>query len=259
MTDPRKKDRMYQEAVKSLRTNLQFAGVDIKTVLMMSCFPNEGKSDIAFQLTREMGNIDKKVLLLDADIRKSAYVNRYKVGKKIKGLTHYLSGQAKEEEIIYSTNFDGFDIIFAGSMAPNPSELLESRAMEKLMEDMRERYDYIFVDTPPVASMSDAVIVAKWCDGAVLVLESGKVGYRVAQKAKQSVTQTGCKVLGAVLNKVDLQNDRYYGRYGRYGYYGKYGRYGYGRYGRYGYGYGYGYYGKEDTGEKPENEEDSRD
>ncbi len=241
MLNPRKEDGMYREAIKNLRTNLQFAGVDIKTILITSCFPNEGKSDVAFQLAREIGNIRKKVLLLDADIRKSAFVSRYKIGTKVKGLTHYLSGQMDRDGIIYSTNYRNVDILFAGSTAPNPSELLESSAMESLMGILREEYDYVLVDTPPAATMSDAVIVAKWCDGAVMVLESGRVGYRIAQRVKSQIAQTGCKMLGVVLNKVDTQNDRYYGRYG---YYGKYG-YGYG-YGRHR-GYGYGYYGEEEN------------
>ncbi len=254
MTDPRKEDMMYVEAVKNLRTNLQFTGADIKVVVMTSCFPNEGKSDLTFQLAKELGNIQKRVLLLDADIRKSAYASRYKVGKKIVGLSHYLSGQARLEDIIYSTNNEGMDILFAGTMAPNPSELLESKAMEELLAVARKRYDYILVDTPPAADMSDAAIIAKWCDGVVLVLESGRVGYRLAQKVKAQVARAGCRMLGVVLNKVDMQSDRYYGRYGRYGYYGKYGyrKYGYKKYGygRYGYG-GYGYYG----GMKEESEE----
>ena len=255
MTDSRKDDRMYQEAIKTLRTNLQFAGANIKVILMTSCFPNEGKSDVTFQLCREFGKISKRVLMVDADIRKSAFVSRYQVKEKVKGLTHYLSVQAGLDEVIYSTNYENVDIIFAGSLSPNPTELLESEEMESLLTQVREQYDYVLIDTPPLASMSDAMIVAKWCDGSMIVIEAERVSYRIAQKVKQNLVSTGCRVLGVVLNKVDTSSHRYYGYYGKYGKYGKYGYgYGYGRYGYGGYGYGgyYGYYGASNSDSESE-------
>lgn len=221
MNDPRKKDYMYEEAIKTLRTNIQFTGRNVKCILLTSCFPNEGKSDIAFQLAKEIGNIGKRVVLVDADIRKSTFASRYRIGRPVKGLSHYLCGTLDAEGICYQTNYDNVDIIFAGSMVPNPSELLEEPALESLIRNLREQYDYILIDTPPVADMADAAIVAKWCDGAIMVIEDGRVSYRIAQKAKKKLAQTGCKMLGAVLNKVDVKKDRYYGRYGNYGgYYG---------------------------------------
>ena len=89
MTDVRKKDYFYEEAIKTLRTNIQFTGKNIKTIMFTSCLPNEGKSDVAFQLAQEIGNMGKKVLLIDADIRRSVYVNRYKIKEKVKGLSQY--------------------------------------------------------------------------------------------------------------------------------------------------------------------------
>ena len=106
MTDPRQEDYFYQEAIKTLRTNIQFAGMDVKTILFTSCYPNEGKSDITFQLSQEIGKLGKKVLLLDADIRKSILASRYGVGKQVQGLSNYLSGQASIAEIIYRTNYE---------------------------------------------------------------------------------------------------------------------------------------------------------
>ena len=93
LTDPRKSNYFYEEALKTLRTNIQFAGADIKTILVTSCFPNEGKSDVVFQLAKEMGMAGKKTVLLDADIRKSVLVQRYLVDSDVKGLSQYLSGQ----------------------------------------------------------------------------------------------------------------------------------------------------------------------
>ena len=222
MNDPKKVDRLYEEAIKTLRTNIQFTGRTVKCILFTSCFPNEGKSDIAFQLTKEIGNIGKKAILVDADIRKSTFASRYRIGRPVKGLSHYLCGTMDAEGICYQTNYENVDIIFAGSLVPNPSELLEEPALEELIAYLREKYDYILIDTPPIVNVADASIVAKWCDGAVMVVEDGRVSYRIAQKAKKQITQTGCKILGAVLNKVDIKKDGYYGKYGYYrGYYGK--------------------------------------
>lgn len=221
MTDPRKSDYMYEEAIKNLRTNIQFAGRNVKCILITSCFPNEGKSDVVFQLAKEIGNMGKKVLLIDADIRKSSFISRYAVKQAVKGLSHYLCGQTGINGICYETNYPNLDIIFAGSTVPNPSELLEEQAFGELIQFYRNQYDYILLDTPPIGSMTDAVITAKWCDGAILVVESGRVSYRMAQRAKAQIMQTGCRMLGVVLNKVDVKKDRYYGKYGYYDYYYK--------------------------------------
>lgn len=216
LTDIRKKDYFYEEAIKTLRTNIQFTGKNVKTIMFTSCFPNEGKSDVTFQLCQEIGNMGKRVLLIDADIRKSDYVSRYRIKQKVNGLSQYLSGQLAKEFLIYQTNFLNVDIIFAGPMAPNPSELLEEEAFRELLEGVRACYDYIIIDTPPVGSVIDAAIIAKESDGAVLVIESERVSYKVAQKSMEQLEKTGCKILGAVLNKVNIEKNKYYGKYDYY-------------------------------------------
>ena len=132
LTDPRKSNYFYEEALKTLRTNIQFAGADIKTILVTSCFPNEGKSDVVFQLAKEMGMAGKKTVLLDADIRKSVLVQRYLVDSDVKGLSQYLSGQAPVRDILYGTNYENMDVIFAGPMAPNPSYRAAQKAIKQL-------------------------------------------------------------------------------------------------------------------------------
>ena len=216
LTDIRKKDYFYEEAIKTLRTNIQFTGKNVKTIMFTSCFSNEGKSDVTFQLCQEIGNMGKRVLLIDADIRKSAYVSRYRIKQKVNGLSQYLSGQLAKEFLIYQTNFLNVDIIFAGPMAPNPSELLEEEAFRELLAEVRGYYDYIIIDTPPVGSVIDAAIIAKESDGAVLVIESERVSYKVAQKSMEQLEKTGCKILGAVLNKVNIEKNKYYGKYDYY-------------------------------------------
>lgn len=215
---------LYEEALKTLRTNLQFCGKEIKAVLLTSCFPDEGKSDIAFHLAAELGKAGKRVLLLDADIRKSVYLARYMVTAEVNGLSQFLSGQIKSlEKIVYPTNHAGMDIIFSGPPAPNPSELLGQPLFKEMLSALRRQYDYILVDTPPMGSMIDAAVAGQACDGALLVVESGKANYKTAQKVKNQLEKSGCHVLGAVLNKVDLRQNRYYrGYYKQYEDYGAY-------------------------------------
>lgn len=222
LKDPKKSDYFYEEAIKTLRTNIQFSSKQVKVVLLTSCYPNEGKSDIAFSLSLEMGKAGKRVLLMDADIRKSNFIKRYSVNQTIQGLSQYLSGQVERQWITYQTNFPNVDMIFAGPLAPNPSELLSDPAFGELLEEKRKEYDYIFIDTPPIGNMIDAAVVAEKSDGAVLVIESEAVSYTVAQKSLDQLERSGCKILGAVLNKVDMKKDKYYSSYyGRYGSYYK--------------------------------------
>lgn len=216
MTDPRQVNDHYEEAIKTLRTNIQYTGINTKAIMLTSCFPNEGKSDISFQLARELGKAGKRVLFLDADIRKSSFVGRYQIERKVNGLSQFLSGQIGGKELIYRTNYPGLDIVFAGPAVPNPSELLEQEAFASLLDIVREQYDYVIIDTPPAATVVDPIIVAKHCDGVIMVIESDAVSYKVAAKVKKSLTRSGCRVLGAVLNKVDMRRDRYYSKYDYY-------------------------------------------
>ncbi|HJA67077.1 tyrosine protein kinase [Lachnoclostridium sp. An169] len=219
MNDPKKSDYFYEESIKTLRTNIQFTGMEVKTIAFTSCYPNEGKSDVTFQLAMEIGKMGKRVLVIDADIRKSTFITRYGVKQKVEGLSQFLSGQTGGSDIIYQTNFENVDIIFAGPVAPNPSELLEQEAFALLVKSARDGYDYVLIDTPPIGSLIDAAIVAKQCDGAVLVIESELVSYRIAVKAKEQLEMSGCRILGAVLNKVDTKKDKYYSKYNHYYHY----------------------------------------
>ena len=167
MVDQRKENYHYEEALKTLRTNIQFAGAEITSILVTSCYPNEGKSDIVSQLAKEMGKAGKKVLLLDADIRKSTFIQRFQIEGEIKGLSQYLSGQVAVRDILYTTNYENVDMIFAGPVAPNPSELLEGKLFAHLVERLSQRYDYILIDAPPtlggwvmnILCASDKVII----------------------------------------------------------------------------------------------------
>ncbi len=174
----------YEEAIKTLRTNIQFCGSNIKVIMLESAVPNEGKSSMSFSLASSLAQIGKNVLLIDADIRKSVLVSRYQLDKEVNGLSQFLSGQKNKEEIIYETNLNNLNIIFSGPYSPNPAELLEEPVFSLLIQAVRAEYDYIIIDTPPMLNLIDGAIIANHCDGAVLVIESGKVSYRVEQKIK---------------------------------------------------------------------------
>ncbi|WP_027203860.1 CpsD/CapB family tyrosine-protein kinase [Butyrivibrio fibrisolvens] len=216
------------EEVKNLRTSIAFAGDGIKSVLFTSTMTNEGKSTITIEAARSFAELGKKVVLVDTDLRKSILKMKIVSGKMKYGLTHYLSGQCEVDDIIYHNTAEGFDnmyIVPTGPATKAPTELLSTNKLGKLLDDLRNDYDMVIIDTPPVGTVIDAAIIAPHADGAVFIVESGKVNYKSVQKAIEKFEASGCKVLGVALNKVDKSKNSY-------GYY-KYGK-------DYGYNYGYG-------------------
>lgn len=201
------------EAFNSLRTNIQFCGNDVKTICFTSCTPNEGKSIVSFRLASSIAESGKKVLYIDADLRKSVLIGRLRLDKGINGLTHYLSGMKELNDVVYTTNIDNMDIIFAGPIPPNPSELLSSNSFVNLIENMRELYDYVILDTPPLGIVIDSANVAKYCDGTVIVIETNNVSHKFVGKIVKQLSAGKCRILGAVLNKVSHKSKSYYGEY----------------------------------------------
>ena len=219
-----KDDYNYNESIKTLRTNIQFCGSNIHTIMFTSAMPDEGKSDVAFAAANSLAQIGKRVVFIDADIRKSVLVSRYQLTEEVSGLSQYLSGQKGMKEILYDTNLENLSVIFAGPYSPNPAELLGGKNFRSLLNALRKVYDYVIVDTPPLGSVIDSAIVAEICDGSIMVIESGVISYRFAQEVKSQLERSNCPLLGVVLNKVDMQKQAY-GKYGKYGQY-KYGDYG---------------------------------
>ena len=197
------------EAYKQLRTNIIFCGDDIKTIAMTSCMANEGKSEVSFNLVKSLAETGKRVVLVDADIRKSVLFSRHQPDKVVNGLSHYLAGLEKLDNILCQTNIKNVYMIFAGKSVPNPSELLSSSKFSAMIASLKKVFDYIIIDCPPL--------------GAVMVIENNRISYKTAQKIKGQLSKSGCRILGAVLNKVDLDKKGYYGKYS--GYYGHYGGY----------------------------------
>lgn len=231
------------EAFKSLRTNFLFCGDEYKTVLITSCVQHEGKSTVSIELAKSLAVADKKVLLIDSDLRKSLYASMYTTNnKEIIGLSEYLSGQAQYEAILYSTQYENLDLIFAGAVPPNPVELLSSKKFETLVREAREKYDYVLIDAAPLGAVIDAAAIGAFCDGAIMVIAANEIHCRHAQDVKAQLEKSNCKVLGAILNRIPLKSSSYYSSYYRKYYGRKYGTYGYS-----------GYYAHNDKKEKKKN------
>lgn len=226
-----------RESLRALRTNLQFCGDDIRTILFTSVAPNEGKSTVMMDLAKSLTDSKKSVLVIDADIRKSVLVGRLKArvesGKEIFGLSHYLSGQKKMADVVFATNIPRLFMVFAGPSVLNPTELLEKKYFDELVAFGKENFDYVLIDCPPIGAAIDAAVIARECDGAVLVVAQGQTSSHMLNQAKKQLEASGIRILGAVLNKVKVKKNGYYGKY--YGsYYGSY----------------YGTYGSDDGSEK---------
>lgn len=232
------KEQSYvlKESLRTLRTNIQFCGDDIHAILFTSAAPDEGKSTVAMELARSLTDAKKNVLFIDADIRRSVFVGRTgahtESGAQIYGLSHYLSGQKKMSEVVYTTEIPRLYMVFSGPTVPNPTEILDKNYFENLVSFGKEYFDYVLIDCPPIGAAIDAAVIAKYCDGAILVTAQGQVSSRVIQSVKKQLEVSGVRILGAVLNKVNMKKTSYYGKY-----YSKY-------YGNY-----YGYYNRDTSDE----------
>ena len=214
-------DFQCREAYKTLRSNIEFCGKDIHSFAITSCIPNEGKSEVSFEVAISFAQSGKKVLLIDADLRKSVFTEHLKSGRIRYGLTNYFAGQCSLEECTCSTDEPNFYLIVCGPHSPIPTELLSSSMFDELIETAKKEYDLVIIDTPPVASVIDAALVGQKVDGVVVTVASGAVSYQLLQDVIDQLKTANCRILGCVLNKADLGGSGTYGKY-----YGKYGEYG---------------------------------
>ena len=222
------KEFQASEAMKTLRTNLMFSGADVKAVALTSFSAAEGKSTISFQLAASLAQAGKRVLLMDADLRKSTLVSRLRVRGKVEGLSHFLSGMANANELLNETDVPGLYIMFAGARVPNAAELLGQASFGKLIHALRDAFDYVIVDAAPLGQVIDCAVMSPALDGVLMVVDTTNNSYKLERRMKRQLEKAGGKILGVVLNRVDFTDKN--------GYYGK----------AYGYGYGYGY-GEEET------------
>ncbi|MBR2182005.1 MAG: CpsD/CapB family tyrosine-protein kinase, partial [Acidaminococcaceae bacterium] len=211
------------EAYRSIRTNLQFSGVDkeMKLVEVTSAVPNEGKSTVIASLAVVLAQAKKKVLLLDCDFRNPTQHKLF--GLHNRGITNCMATGGDYHDYIQKVDQENLDILVSGPVAPNPSEMLMSNRMQELLDTARKEYDYVLIDTPPIMPVTDAAVLGAKVDGVMIVIASGADKPELVQAAKTRLIQGGANILGCILNKVQVGG----------------GRYGYGNR-KYGYGYGYG-------------------
>ena len=205
------------EAYKMLRTNILFCGTDVKTILITSSHENEGKSTIASEISRSLAELDKKTLLIDADMRKSVILKKNLKAQNILGLSELLSGQATIGQVLFNTQNPNFDVIFSGHFPPNPVELLNSENFKNTLNKLEDFYDYIIIDSPPLGPVIDAAVMSTSCDGAIIVIAAGKTPYYEVAATKEQLIKSGCKILGAVLNETDSK--KYRNKYYKKNYY----------------------------------------
>jgi protein-tyrosine kinase len=208
-----------EEAYKVLRTNILFCGIKkpIKTLSLTSNMSGEGKTTTSTNLAVSVAKSGKKVLLVDADMRKPASY-KYLDDSGIKGLSNLIANNATLDEVINKTNISGLYFIGSGPKPPNAAELVGSSEFSRFVETVREQFDMVIIDTPPLGSVIDSAIIASQTDGSILVIETNSVSYRKVVRMKEQLEKANAKVLGVVLNK--MKKSEYKNYYNDYNYYG---------------------------------------
>ena len=221
----------FTESYKKLRTNISFVSMSgkYKRILVTSAIPNEGKSTVAINLAISLAETGKKVVVVDCDMRNPS-VHRYLRMRNSSehGLSSLLTGAVNGNITISNYTRGGFCFIPAGTIPPNPAELLGSENMEKLLDMLEEHFDYVICDTPPSTVVSDAAVLSRAIDGVLLVIRQNFSSTQQVKSAVQSLQDVDANIFGCVLNQYDLTSDRKKSR-SKYGYYGNY---------HYTYGYG---------------------
>ncbi len=217
------------EAFRSLRTNIQFASVDrnLQTILVTSALPSEGKSTVAANLAIALAQSGKRVVLLEADLRRPS-VHRYLAVPNRLGLSAiFVQPQVYLDGSLQGTHVPNLKVLTSGDLPPNPSELLGSERMQAIIRQVREQADVLVLDTPPVMAVTDAVVLAPRVDGVLLVVKPGDTKTSALQAAVEQLRRVGANVLGVVLNEVQTKGFRYryysnsYYYYGYHEYYGQ--------------------------------------
>jgi len=215
----------FSEAMATIRTGLILSGLDNphKVLLLTSSVPGEGKTTTAISLAISLGRMEK-VLLIDSDMRRPS-INRWcSIDEKKAGLSEFVAGTAQLKECIISHDALGVDLLTAGQCPPNPLELLASDRFEKLLRVLENHYDRIIIDSPPVQSVSDSLILSKYAKSVVYVIKAESTRTSVAKAGIARLLKYGAPLTGVVLNQVDTRNA---GKYGE-DYDGYFDQYGYG-------------------------------
>ena len=206
-------DSAMNESYKTLRTNLLYTS-DLKVISLTSTVANEGKTTTAYYLAKSYAELGKKVLLMDCDLRKGSLKKFFTVKTRVSGISEYVSGQSKD--FIYQTDVDGLFVVLSGKKPANPTELLSNSSFEKMLEALKEEFDLIIIDTPPMGIGADATIIGRNVDGVLMVVRNNFVSKKSVKKVKDDLVRTGSKVIGVVLNRIEKHQSDYYDYYGYY-------------------------------------------
>lgn len=219
------------EAINTICTNLSFSGRNCKRIAFTSYMAGAGKTYISLNVLYNLAKRGKRVLLIDADLRRSNIVSRLRMETEgeMLGLAHYLAGHCNLDDCIYETNMYGACIMPAGRDITSPMTLIDTPYFGEMLDHLAAQFDLILVDTPPVGLVIDAAEIARRCDGCVLVVNYNTTRRRELVEAKNQMEQSGCPILGCVINKVTFEslsakkyyNKSYYNHYYKSGYYGK--------------------------------------
>ena len=217
-------DYACKEAINTLCTNLTFVGNEKRVIMITSTTAHEGKSFLSVNIMRTLAQLGKKVVHVDADLRKSQIAGKY--GLRVQegsgyGTVHYLAGMCSLNDVVYETNIPGAYMIPVGREVTNSLALLSTPRLKHMLKELQERFDFVIVDAPPVGVIIDAAEIAKSCHGAIFAVKYNTISRRELAEAKAQIDRTGCEVLGAVLNEVDLEalsskkyyNKSYYNHY----------------------------------------------
>lgn len=211
-------DYSGNEALNTICSNLAFAGRDLRKIVMTSCNAGEGKSYLTMQIAQNIGRRGKRVVIVDADMRRSFIIKKYdmRTEGEWKGLVHYLAGMGQIKDVLYATNLTNVYIIPAGRDVANPVPLIDTPYFSDLLDMLASQFDIVLVDAPPVGLVIDAAEIAQSCDGAVFVIEYNKTRRRDIHNAQKQMAQAECPILGCIINKVSfdtISSKKYYNKY----------------------------------------------
>ena len=206
------------ESIYQLRTSILYSSKDVKMIAVTSPYENQGKSFVSFHLAYSLAQVGKKVLLVDTDMRKSVLQKRMGLDGVKLGLSEYLSGNAEAGQVIYDVGITNMHVLFSGKLVANASALLSAKWLSVLSDEVKDAYDYIIFDTPPICVVGDAAVVSSVCDGILLVIENAVTKKATLAQAKSELDKVDANILGVVQNMVGNKNSSYYAgqKYGKY-------------------------------------------
>lgn len=201
----------FAEAYRTLRTNINFAGLDkpYRTILITSAGPDEGKTTVTSNLGIVMAQANNKVLIIGCDLRRPTLHKNFDLNDTA-GVTNVLVNDLDPADLAQETKVPGLYVLTSGPIPPNPAELVGSNRMKTLISRAGEKFDYVLVDSPPVNMVADSIILSTLVDGVIVVIRSASTHIEHAKETREKLEKVGARIIGVVLNKVDMAAGDYY-------------------------------------------------